>query len=126
MQNRIVAIVYGWVFIFIAMAITSLLLALILKFTAMTESTLQWTTLIAGLLILFVSGVITGVKGKEQGWLLGLLTGGGFSIIVFLFQFLAYQKGVGVEQLFSHLSYMIMALLGGMIGVNISGGDQSS
>ncbi|WP_337194011.1 TIGR04086 family membrane protein [Pontibacillus yanchengensis] len=121
MKNRITALAYGWGTIFTMMILCSLILALLLKFTSMTESTLQWATLILGLLTLFIGGFISAAKGKEKGWMLGILTGLGFSIIVLLFQYLGFQKGMGMTQLFYHGGYILMALLGGMIGVNVGG-----
>ncbi|KGP73909.1 TIGR04086 family membrane protein [Pontibacillus yanchengensis] len=120
-KNRMTALAYGWGTIFTMMILSSLILALILKFTSMTETTLQWATLILGLLILFIGGFISGAKGNEKGWMLGIFTGLGFSLIVLLFQYLGFQEGMGMTQLFYHGGYILMALLGGMIGVNVGG-----
>ncbi|MFC0522483.1 TIGR04086 family membrane protein [Pontibacillus salicampi] len=123
-KDRLMALMYGWIAIFILMTVSSLILAIILRFSEMTESTLQWTTLVIGLLTLFAGGFISGMKGKEKGWLLGVLTGAGFTLIVLLFRYLGYEEGMGLTQMLYHSGYVAIALLGGMIGVNMSSSTQ--
>ncbi|WP_040981632.1 TIGR04086 family membrane protein [Oceanobacillus jeddahense] len=111
---------YGWIILFALLFITSFTLGLVLKFLEMKEATLSWTTFIIGLLILFSCGMVTGLKGKAKGWLLGLLIGLGFTGFVFLVQFLGYQQAFSLSQAMYHGFYMIAAILGGIIGVNFS------
>ncbi len=120
-QERLKALGYGWVTILVLMLICSLVLALFLRFTDMTASTLQWVTLVLGLLTLFIGGFVSGAKGKERGWMLGLFTGLGFVLIVLLFQYLGYQKGMSTTQMIYQGGYILAAILGGVIGVNMSG-----
>ncbi len=120
-KERMMALAYGWATILIIMVLGSFTLALFLKFSDMSQPTLQWATLVIGLITLFIGGFIAGAKGKEQGWLLGLLIGVGFFVFVLLFQFLGYQKGMSTSQLLYLGGYVVMALLGGMMGVNVGG-----
>ncbi|GEN85489.1 TIGR04086 family membrane protein [Oceanobacillus sp. FSL W8-0428] len=111
---------YGWIILFGLLFLSSFTLGLLLKFLDMKEATLSLVTFIIGLLILFVCGVITGLKGKAKGWLLGVLIGLGFTGFVFLVQFLGYQQGFSLTQAMYHGFYLIAAILGGIIGVNFS------
>ncbi len=86
----------------------------------MNESVLFWVTLIVGLLSLFMGGLVAGMKGKERGWLIGGLTGVGFTLFVVLVQYLGYQQGLSLEQALYHLGYILAALTGGVIGVNLT------
>lgn len=115
------ALLFGWIVVFGIILIASFVLALILNFTAFGESGLQWATLIIGLLALFIGGVIAGIKGKAKGWMIGGTIGIGFSLIIFLIQYLGYQQGFSLEQSLYHLAYLAAALLGGIIGVNLVG-----
>ena len=124
MQERMKALGYGWATILVMMLLSSLVLALFLRFTDMTSGTLQWVTLVLGVLTLFVGGFVSGAKGKERGWMLGLLTGLGFVAIVLLFQYLGYQKGMSTTQMMYQGGYTLAAVLGGVIGVNM-GGDKA-
>ncbi|KGX84348.1 TIGR04086 family membrane protein [Pontibacillus marinus] len=124
-QERMKALGYGWVTILVMMLASSLVLALFLRFTDMTAGTLQWVTLVLGLLTLFIGGFVSGAKGKERGWMLGLFTGLGFVLIVLLFQYLGYQKGMSTTQMMYQGGYTLAAMLGGVIGVNMAGDKQS-
>jgi len=124
-QERMKALGYGWATILVMMLVGSLVLALFLRFTDMTAGTLQWVTLVLGLLTLFTGGFVSGAKGKERGWMLGLFTGLGFVLIVLLFQYLGYQKGMSTTQMMYQGGYTLAAMLGGVIGVNMAGDKQS-
>ncbi|QHE53111.1 TIGR04086 family membrane protein [Pontibacillus sp. HMF3514] len=124
-QERMKALGYGWATILVMMLVSSLVLALFLRFTDMTSGTLQWVTLVLGLLTLFIGGFVSGAKGKERGWMLGLFTGLGFVLIVLLFQYLGYQKGMSTTQMMYQGGYTLAAMLGGVIGVNMGGDKQS-
>ncbi|WP_152654736.1 TIGR04086 family membrane protein [Oceanobacillus sp. CFH 90083] len=114
------SLLYGWIILFGLLFFLSFTLGLLLKFIDMKETTLSWTTFIIGLLILFICGLVTGLKGKAKGWLLGVLIGLGFTGFVFLVQFLGYQQGFSLTQAMYHSFYLIAAILGGIIGVNFS------
>jgi len=114
------SLLYGWIILFVLLFLASFTLGLLLKFLDMTDATLSWTTFIIGLVILFTCGIITGLKGKAKGWLLGVLIGLGFTGFVFLVQFLGYQQGFTLTQAMYHGFYLIAAILGGIIGVNFS------
>ncbi|WP_010651023.1 TIGR04086 family membrane protein [Oceanobacillus massiliensis] len=119
-KNQFIALLYGWIVVFGIILISSFILALIWNFTALKESGLQWATLVIGLLALFSGGITAGIKGKAKGWMIGGATGIGFSLIIFLIQYLGYQQGFSLEQGLYHLSYLAAALLGGIIGVNLT------
>ncbi|MFC4022664.1 TIGR04086 family membrane protein [Oceanobacillus longus] len=120
-RNQFIALLYGWIVVFGIILISSFVLALILNFAAFGESSLEWATLIIGLLALFIGGVTAGMKGKAKGWMIGGTIGLGFSLIIFLIQYLGYQQGFSIEQSLYHLAYLAAALLGGIIGVNLVG-----
>src|SRR5699024_7208090 len=65
-------------------------LALILRFTELNEPTLSTITLVLGLIGLFVGGFVAGIKSKTKGWITGGAVGIGFSLFIFLIQYLGY------------------------------------
>jgi putative membrane protein (TIGR04086 family) len=75
--------------------------------------------LVIGLISLFIGGLVAGIKGKEKGWITGILTGVGFTLFTFLVQYLGFQQGFSIEQSIHHVAYVLAALFGGVIGVNI-------
>lgn len=119
MQKQLVALLYGWIFIFIFILASSFLLALVLQFTEVSQWMLSWIAFAVGLIGLFIGGMITGVKGKVKGWIIGGLFGFGFTLFVFLVQYLGFQNGFSLEQMLHHLGFLFAAIFGGMLGVNL-------
>lgn len=112
------ALLYGWTVVLGLMLLSSAVLALILRFTSFNDPTLSWVTLGIGLVSLFIGGLIAGIKGKAKGWLIGAAIGLGFTLFIFLIQYLGYKQGFSLEQLMYHAGYVLAALIGGIFGVN--------
>lgn len=112
------AVLYGWLIVFSLIMITSMILAIFLRFTNLGETQLSWLTFSAGMIILFIGGVFAGLKGKTKGWMIGLCIGLGFTLIVFFIQYLGYKQAFTFEQLLYHIGYLIAAMVGGVLGVN--------
>ncbi|MRG88249.1 TIGR04086 family membrane protein [Salinibacillus xinjiangensis] len=120
-MKRFTALLYGWITIFALMLLSSFILALVIRYTEIGNSTLNWLTLGLGLIYLFAGGLLSGMKGKEKGWLLGTITGLGYSIFILLYQFLAYDQLFSGSQWIYHALFLAAALLGGISGVNMQG-----
>ncbi|MBB6451894.1 putative membrane protein (TIGR04086 family) [Salirhabdus euzebyi] len=121
--KRLTALLYGWVTIFLFMLISSFILALFIRYTELSSSTLAWLTLGLGLLYLFAGGFLAGVKGKDKGWLLGGITGIGYSLFIFLYQYLAHDQIFQGDQWLYHGLFLVAAIFGGIIGVNMSNSE---
>jgi len=120
-KNSFSAILYGVITTFIIVLTFSIVLSLLLRFTSIQESSLTWIIVALSFLALFIGGFVSGGKGKQKGWLVGASTGLLFTLLVFLVQFLGYQNSFSIEQIAYHIGYIIVALLGGVIGVNTAG-----
>jgi putative membrane protein (TIGR04086 family) len=119
-KNMGISIMYGVVSIFLVAVLSSLLFSLILRFTATGEASLQFAVTAVSFISLFVGGFISGGKGKAKGWMLGGATGLLYSIIIFLFQYLGHNSLFNAEQLIYHTCYMLVAMMGGILGVNMT------
>lgn len=120
-KQQFIGLLYGWIVVLGLILISSIILAVLLQFTAFNDPTLSWVAFGTGLVSLFIGGMIAGIKGKAKGWVIGGITGIGFTLFIFLVQYLGYQQGFTMEQSLHHLGYILAALLGGVIGVNIIG-----
>ncbi|WP_085991803.1 TIGR04086 family membrane protein [Oceanobacillus senegalensis] len=119
-------LLFGWIVVLSLILVSSIIIAFLLRVTSLEESLLSWIALVIGILSLFVGGLISGLKGKTKGWIIGGLTGVGFTVFTFLVQYLGYQQGFSLEQTLHHLGYIFAALAGGVIGVNILGDTRES
>ncbi len=117
-----IALLYGWIVVLGLIMVASFVLTLLLRFTTFSDPALSWVTFVIGLISLFLGGFVAGAKGRAKGWIVGTLTGAGFTLFIFSVQYLGYQQGFSLEQSLHHLGYIAVALFGGTIGVNLSGG----
>ena len=113
------AIGFGIVILLILATVTSMIMALLLKFTDMNEGTLAVTIFILALLSMLISGFTAG-KSTRKGWLVGFTTGLTFTILVFLVNYLGFSQTLSNSQLLYQLALMGASTLGGIFGVNMS------
>lgn len=118
------AILYGTLSIFVLALIFSFIFSLLLRFTALTESSLSYIILILSFISIFIGGIISGGKGKKQGWLVGGGTGLLYTIIILLFQYLGHDNVFTIREWIQSFCYVIISMMGGILGVNISGGTE--
>ncbi|MEH7332744.1 TIGR04086 family membrane protein [Neobacillus drentensis] len=114
------SILYGLIFILAFAAVCSLIFAFILRFTSTREGSLQYVVTALSFIGLFGGGFLSGGKRKEKGWLIGGTTGLIYSFIVFLFQYLGFDHLFNAEQVIYHTCYTLIAMMGGILGVNIA------
>ncbi|WP_338453212.1 TIGR04086 family membrane protein [Niallia oryzisoli] len=120
------AVLFGTLVIFILAIISSLLFAFLLRFTSLQEASVQYIISAISFISIFMGGFISGGKGKQKGWMLGGITGIIYSIIVFLYQFLGLDSLFNFEQIIYHICYILIAMMGGILGVNMSGKSRNS
>lgn len=119
MNNFPKAIGYALVTIIMIVLVVSFILSLLLRFSSLTESSLPWIVITTNVVALFIGGVVAGKKGEESGWITGSLTGLVYALIIFLIQFLGFDLLFDWKQIVTHLGYVVIATMGGMIGVNL-------
>lgn len=125
MKNKqLLGLFYGWIFVFSIILVSSIIVALLLRFTTFNEPTLSWVTLIMGLIALFIGGLVAGLRSRAKGWIIGGMVGLGFTLFIFFIQYLGYKQSFSLGQSLHHIGYILSALLGGIIGVNMIGSNQ--
>ncbi|WML45518.1 TIGR04086 family membrane protein [Neobacillus sp. PS3-40] len=103
-----------------------MIFSFILRFTSVREISLQYIITAISFIGLFGGGFLSGGKGKQKGWLIGGLTGLIYSLIVFLFQYLGYDRLFTGEQIIYHICYTLIAMMGGILGVNMSSNSRTA
>ncbi|UOQ47323.1 TIGR04086 family membrane protein [Gracilibacillus caseinilyticus] len=125
-MKTIVGVLYGWIGIFVVMLAASIILTLLLRFTSLGESTLEMSTLFISFIALFAGGLIAGLKAKHKGIWVGALTSLLFTFIVFCYRFLGLHLGFSVIELVNHTAYLLLAIIGAIIGVNLSSEEEAA
>ncbi|MEH7456520.1 TIGR04086 family membrane protein [Bacillus pseudomycoides] len=114
------AIGFGVITVLVLASITSMTIALLLKFTNINEGTLAVTIFVFALLSMLISGFVAGKKAQGKGWLVGFTTGLTFTILVFLVNYLGFSHSLSNSQLLYQLALMGSSTLGGIFGVNMT------
>ncbi|KEK26344.1 TIGR04086 family membrane protein [Bacillus gaemokensis] len=114
------AIGFGIITLLILATVTSMVIALLLKFTHISEGTLATTLFVFAILSMIISGFIAGKKAQGKGWFVGLITGLTFTILVFLVNYLGFSNSLSNSQLLYQLALMGSSTLGGIFGVNMT------
>ncbi len=115
-----IAIVYGWIVTIVLLLVASAFLAIAIRLMTITNKNIFYTSLAIGLVILFISGVVAGLKGKEKGWLLGAIVGIGFMGVTFFIQYVGLNEAFTLQQTVYQLTYVFAAMTGSVIGVNLA------
>ncbi|WP_017728629.1 TIGR04086 family membrane protein [Halalkalibacterium ligniniphilum] len=122
----IVPAVFMGVITILVIAVTfSFLSSLLLAFTSLHEGSLNWAINIIAFIAMFMGGAVSGAKAKQRGWIVGALTALVFTFLTILVQFLGYDRSFTIQQYGFHAGYLLTAIIGGMIGVNLSSHRQS-
>jgi putative membrane protein (TIGR04086 family) len=119
-RKMMTACSYGIIVALILIIISALILTTILKFTSLSEATLGSIPMIViSLMALFIGGVIAGAKMREKGLLTGASTGLLYSLIIYLFLFLGFDRTILGTQYLLIVANTATTAMGGIIGVNL-------
>ncbi|MGF9963311.1 TIGR04086 family membrane protein [Bacillus rhizoplanae] len=114
-----IAVGFGIVTLLIFASLTSIIIALLLKFTNINEKTLSISLLVLALVSTVIAGFVAGVKAQGKGWFVGGSTGVAFAVLVFLVNYLGFSSSLSNTQLLYQLVLIAASTIGGILGVNI-------
>ncbi|WP_067837291.1 TIGR04086 family membrane protein [Amphibacillus sediminis] len=126
MRRHSTALLFGWLIMLMFLFLTSLVLAIALRFTHLQNPFFNQLTTILGFLIIFISAFISGAKAKRKGWLVGALLSIGFTLIVYLYQFLGNGEHFTWQQMIYHIGFFFTSVFGAIFGVNLFGDKRTS
>ncbi|WNF37603.1 TIGR04086 family membrane protein [Bacillaceae bacterium IKA-2] len=121
MENRgiLTSMIYGLITILVIILSVSFIFSLLLRFTSLTESSFSWIIIVFTFGALMVGGFVSGGKSKQKGWLVGAGTGLLYSLLIFLVQYLGYNAIFSTQQYLFHGGFILAAIIGGILGVNV-------
>ncbi len=110
---------YGIIVSLIVILFSALILAALLRLTALSENALGVWPMILSFIALFIGGIFSGAKLKEQGLIIGALTGILYSLFIFAILFLGYDHSLNMHQFIIALFNIVVTGIGGILGVNL-------
>ncbi|MFZ4451891.1 TIGR04086 family membrane protein [Salibacterium aidingense] len=98
----------------------TLIVSTLLRFTAVSEDSLQWLLLLITMVSFGIGGLAAGIRSKEKGLVTGLITAAGVLLVFSLFEYLGYDSSITGMQAVYFAVFAACSALGGIIGVNTS------
>lgn len=118
-RTKFIAVLYGWITICLLLLFFALIMTFVIKFTSINDLTIIYVAFSISSLSMFFGGIVTGMKGKDNGWLLGVITGIGFILCVYIIQFTFIKQTFLWQQYIYHATFILVAIAGSILGVNL-------
>lgn len=106
-----------------SLLISTFLITFLNYFNIISDKIISIFKILIPIISLFIGGYITGKRSKSKGWLEGLKLGFIFSILIIIFNFLAFDSSFKLKYLLFYLIIIISSILGSMIGINKKKGN---
>jgi putative membrane protein (TIGR04086 family) len=98
--------------------ILTFLITFLNYFNIINDKIISIFKILIPIISLFIGGFIIGKKSKSKGWLEGIKLGIIFSILLLIFNFLAFSNSFKLKYLLFYLIIIISSIFGSMIGIN--------
>ncbi|WP_347834381.1 TIGR04086 family membrane protein [Gracilibacillus sp. JCM 18860] len=69
---------------------------------------------------------MAGLKAKNKGILVGAITSLLFTLFVFCYRYLGLDSVFTIVEMVHHTTYLLLAIIGAIVGVNLSGEDEQT
>lgn len=113
-------ILIGLTYTFSLVIITTLIFALIIYFTSISDNKIPIMSLISTTLSVIIGGFVSGKRAGKKGWLYGGMIGLIYGIVLGVISFLAFNVHIDLRYLVLVLISFISGSLGGILGINYS------
>ena len=71
----------------------------------------------------FIGGLLLGKTSTNKGWLEGIKFGLIIIILLFIFNYLAFNQGFNISNIILYIITLISSIIGSMIGINLKNSD---
>ncbi|MFY9286604.1 MAG: TIGR04086 family membrane protein [Tissierellaceae bacterium] len=114
-------LIRGLILAFIITFTLLLILALVLRFTQVRESSIPFLNNLVFIISIVLTSALLGRMAKESGWLNGALLGFIYYLVILILNLIIHRSlDLGMLIVFRLLMATILGALGGMIGVNLT------
>lgn len=110
--------------ILISFLLFSILIGTLNYFNILGNNSVKIFELIATILSMVIGGVYLGKNSNQKGFLEGLKIGGATIIILFIFGYLAFDKGFSIRLLLFYTIVLFSSVLGSIFGINKKSSNQ--
>ena len=109
---------FSFVYILSTILILSIIFTLFNYFNIINDKILSILNILTPIAGLLIGGFYIGKHSTSKGYIEGLKLGTIFSVLLIIFNFLAFNNHFKVKYILFYLIIIVSAILGSMIGIN--------
>lgn len=106
------------IYIIVPTIILNIILSVLYYFNLLSSGIINYLKLFIILISMLIGGIYIGKEATKKGWLEGLKVGLEVIIILFIIDYLAFDKGITIKNLIYYFILILSSTLGSMIGIN--------
>jgi len=104
--------------ILLSIALFSILIGTLSYFNILNIKSVKVFEIIATIVSVLIGSIYLGKHSRQKGFLEGIKIGLFMIIFLFIFNFLAVDKGLNISNIFFYIIILISAILGSILGIN--------
>lgn len=105
-------------YIFISIFIFNIIITFLNYFNILGNVAINYLKLFTILISMLIGGIYIGSKTNKKGWLEGIKIGLEVVILLFLINYLGFNKGINIKTILYYFLILTSSMLGSMIGIN--------
>ena len=109
---------YSLIYIIPSLLVLTFIVTLLSYFNIISDKIVSIFKIIIPIISLLIGGYYIGKNSNKKGYIEGLKLGLIFSIILIIFNFLAFEHSFKLKYVLFYIIIIISSMLGSMIGVN--------
>lgn len=117
-MNYLKKILFSIIYITSSILISTFIITILNYFNIISDKIISLFKILIPIISLFIGGFYAGKKSKNKGYLEGLKLGLIFSIILIIFNFLAFNNEFKLKYLLFYFIIIISCILGSCMGIN--------
>ena len=109
---------FSFIYIISSLLILTFIITFLNYFNIISDKVISIFKILIPIISLFIGGFYIGKNSNSKGYLEGLKLGFIFSLILIIFNYLAFNYSFKLKYLLFYLILMTSSILGSMIGIN--------
>ena len=111
-------LVFSFIYIISSLLILTFIITFLNYFNIISDKVISIFKILIPIISLFIGGFYIGKNSNSKGYLEGLKLGFIFSLILIIFNYLAFDYSFKLKYLLFYLIIITSSILGSMIGIN--------
>ena len=113
----------SFAYILVSIVLLSILIGTLSYFNIIGNGAIKIFELIAIIISMLIGGIYLGKNSNKKGFLEGIKIGLAMIVILFIFGYLAFSKGISISSLIFYAIVLVSSVLGSIFGINKKGSN---